>query len=150
MTEKGKDLVKRQKLIEGKVEEIKDLKNQLTDKDKEHDGKIKALTTKLKTVEKTVTVMKTEIKQQKPAPVHEEKKPFKCEICDATFTSNQILEGHVISDHEASKKRKVLTSDENEQPKRFSCEICDASFSQNGGLTRHIKTIHAGIKSPQV
>ena len=122
-------LVKRQTSIEDKVETIKDLQNQLTDKDKEHGSNINALSTKLKTAEETVTAMNTEIEQKKATFVDEEKKVFKCEMCDSQFTSNQTLKKHFISDHDTNKKHKFETENkEAEKQKHFSCEIHTGFF----------------------
>ena len=48
--------------------------------------------------------------------VQKDKKPLKCDICDADFTRNHQLKVHIESVHE--------------QKKPFKCTICDASFSQ--------------------
>ena len=144
-------LAKRNEAIENHIKTIRSMESQLTEKDKDHDIKINAVNEKLKIAEENVKAMKTEIEKQnnkQKQNVHEEEKLFKCDICDAQYTSNHALEGHVKSDHVKNKKRKFEIEDkEAEKRKRFYCEICDASFSQNGGLTRHIKTIHEGVKS---
>ena len=49
------------------------------------------------------------------ATVHEGKKPFKCEACDAKFKSKQGMNGHIVTVHEGKKL--------------FKCEICDYGFS---------------------
>ena len=48
--------------------------------------------------------------------VHEKKKPYKCEICDANFTEKQGMVSHTQSVHEGIKP--------------FKCDICDATFTQ--------------------
>ena len=47
---------------------------------------------------------------------HEGKKLFGCNICNATFTTNQCLNGHINTVHEGKKP--------------FNCNVCDASFAQ--------------------
>ena len=61
------------------------------------------------------------------ASVHEGKKPFKCDTCDARFALMHHLKSHIASVHEK---------------KRFNCAKCDASFTQKGHLNIHIKTVH--------
>ena len=127
---------------------ISNMKNQLTEKDKDHNSKINAVNEKLKIAEENVKAMKTEIEKQKATFVHEEKQIFKCNACDAQFTSNKTLEVHVKSDHETNRKRKFENENKDtKKRKRFTCEICGASYSINGDLTRHIKIVHEGIKS---
>ena len=60
--------------------------------------------------------------------VHERKKPFKCNICDTTFTQKGVMKQHVVSVHEGKKP--------------FQCTICDASFGRRETLNRHVGTIH--------
>ena len=62
------------------------------------------------------------------AIVHEGKKPFKCDICDARFSRKDPLNVHIASIHE--------------EKKPFNCEICDKKFSQRGSMNRH-KVSHA-------
>ena len=56
------------------------------------------------------------------------KKPFKCNICDASFTQKGNLNGHVASIHEGKKP--------------FKCSICDASFTKKGHLDGHVALVH--------
>ena len=60
--------------------------------------------------------------------VNEEKKPYKCDICDKSFPLKSILQSHVGSVH---KKKNP-----------FKCEICDYRCSQKGDLKKHMKSIH--------
>ena len=50
------------------------------------------------------------------AAVHEGRKPFKCNTCDACFSYKQYLDGHIAAVHE----RKKL----------FKCNFCDANFAK--------------------
>ena len=52
------------------------------------------------------------------------KKPFKCNICDTSFTKKGNLKKHVASVHEGKKP--------------FQCNICDASFAQKALLKKHV------------
>ena len=56
--------------------------------------------------------------------VHEGKKPFKCNECDAAFSVKRSLKMHIESVHEGKKP--------------FACKFCDASFGQKGNLKRHL------------
>ena len=60
--------------------------------------------------------------------VHEKEKPYKCTICDISFTAKASLNGHISSVHEKQKPQK--------------CTICDTSFAQIGNLQRHIASVH--------
>ena len=40
------------------------------------------------------------------ATVHERKKPFKCDLCNAEFTSKQRMKGHIATIHEGEKQFK--------------------------------------------
>ena len=62
------------------------------------------------------------------ASVHEGKKHFKCNICDAGFTQKASMNGHISSVHEGKKP--------------FKCSMCDASFSGKRKLNEHIVTVH--------
>ena len=64
---------------------------------------------------------------------HEEKKPFKCDICDYSFSRKSTLKTHVASVHKGKKP--------------FKCNICDATFSENCHMKRHVSKIHGGKKS---
>ena len=46
------------------------------------------------------------------ASVHEEKRPYKCHICDAIFAYKPNLNGHILSVRE--------------EKKPFKCETCNA------------------------
>ena len=64
------------------------------------------------------------------ASVHERK--IKCNICDASFASNQSIKIHIDSVHEGEKP--------------FNCNICDASFTEKGNLNKHVASVHEGKK----
>ena len=60
--------------------------------------------------------------------VQEGKKPYRCDICNAKFTSKQSLNGHMVSVHEGKKP--------------FKCETSDATFARKNELNRHIAAVH--------
>ena len=60
--------------------------------------------------------------------VHENKKPFKCEICDYSFSQKGGLEQHVAAIHE---KKKL-----------YKCDICDKEFTLKQNMSRHVASIH--------
>ena len=61
--------------------------------------------------------------QRLTGSVQKNKKPFKCNICDADFARNHQLKVHKDSVHERKKPSK--------------CNICDASFSDKGSLKKN-------------
>ena len=64
--------------------------------------------------------------------VHEEKKPFKCDICDYRCSQKSNMNKHVASVHEGKKP--------------FKCDICDYSFSQKSVMKSHVESVHGGKK----
>jgi uncharacterized Zn-finger protein len=62
--------------------------------------------------------------------VHEEKKPFECTICDASFAYKHHMNRHIVSVHE--------------EKKPFECNISDARFARKTHLNGHIATVHDG------
>ena len=58
---------------------------------------------------------------QHVSSVHEQRKPFKCDICDYKCSKKSKMNHHVASVHGGKKPIK--------------CNICDANFSQNGNMT---------------
>ena len=58
--------------------------------------------------------------------VHKGKKPFKCNICDASFTRKGSLNIHMGSVHEGKKL--------------FKCSICDTGFVEKSKLNDYIAT----------
>ena len=79
-----------------------------------------------------INVQKKGILTKHIAAVHEGKKPFKCEACDAKFTSKQGMNGHIATVHEGKKP--------------FKCKPCDYECAQKGQLRKHIVTVHEGKK----
>ena len=69
----------------------------------------------------------------KRASVHEEKKPFKCDICDYRCSYKGSMNRHVSSVHE--------------EKKPFKCDICDYSFSQKSVMKSHVESVHGGKKA---
>ena len=67
------------------------------------------------------------------AYVHEGKKPFKCETCQASFADKRNLKSHVSVVHEGKKA--------------FKCSVCNAEFTLKSPLNTHMATIHGGKKS---
>ena len=51
--------------------------------------------------------------------VHEGKKPFKCNICDASYSGRTVLKLHIAAVHERKKP--------------FKCDTCDAGFTLKQG-----------------
>ena len=60
--------------------------------------------------------------------VHDEKQPFKCEICDKCFS------------HISNMKRHAKTVHEEKKP--FKCEVCKNSFSHIGDVKKHVQSVH--------
>ena len=66
------------------------------------------------------------------ATIHEGKKTFICDICNAKFRLMGELNVHVSTVHEGKKQ--------------FQCEICDANFGQKSNFNEHIAKAHEGKK----
>ena len=60
--------------------------------------------------------------------VHEEKKAFKCKVCDKNFSQKTILSVHMASVHEGLKA--------------FKCELCDKRFSKKCNMSTHMSSVH--------
>ena len=58
------------------------------------------------------------------ASVHEGKEPFKCNICNSSFTQEGQMNGHVALVHEGKKP--------------FKCSICDTSFAEKSKSNEQI------------
>ena len=55
------------------------------------------------------------------------KKPFKCMICDVSFSQKYTMKKHIAAVHEGNKP--------------YKCDTCDASFAEKLKLTRHIRSL---------
>ena len=60
--------------------------------------------------------------------VHKEKKLFECNICDVAFSVKANLNVHIKSVHKGKKP--------------FKCNICDTAFSRKKHLNGHIESVH--------
>ena len=68
--------------------------------------------------------------------VHEGRKRFKCEICNAEFGQKSDLNKHVAVVHEGKKQ--------------FTCDICNSEFGQKGTLKQHVVVVHEGNKQCEI
>ena len=84
--------------------------------------------------------------------------PFKCEICDKEFKSNNSLIYHFNSTHKMMGEHKCnicqnafnlqsqLTShvknSHGNKMRWHNCDLCGKSFSQSGKLKKHINIVH--------
>ena len=60
--------------------------------------------------------------------IHKKHAPYKCEICNQSFTQKGNLDTHIKKIHEEFEP--------------FKCEICDKIFKQKGNLEAHSRKIH--------
>ena len=85
------------------------------------------------------------------------KKPFKCDLCEVTFSNSSNLKRHVVSVHDKKKSfecdicevsfshkslLKKHVASVHEKNKQFKCEICEKPFSKKGLVKRHISSVH--------
>ena len=66
------------------------------------------------------------------ASIHENRKPFTCEICSISFARKPNLKKHIESVHAGKKP--------------FKCDISDANFTQKPNLKQHIESDNEGNK----
>ena len=64
--------------------------------------------------------------------IHEENKPFKCDMCDYSCSQKKSMNIHVASVHKVKKP--------------FKCDICGYSCSQKGNMNNHVAAIHERMK----
>ena len=63
--------------------------------------------------------------------VHEKKKPFRCEICDNSYSRKDNMTQHVLTVHEN---------------KNIKCRICDKRFTTKQTMKIHDASIHKEMK----
>ena len=106
-------------------------------------------------------------KEDSLAAIHDGKKPFKCNFCEANFNHKHHLKKHIKvheAGHEGKKpfkcnvcdtrfaknitmKAHILTIHENKSGEKiFQCSHCDSQFKYNRSLTYHISHVHGGKK----
>ena len=66
------------------------------------------------------------------ATVHERKKQFKCDLCNAQFITKQSMKVHISTVHEGTKQ--------------FKCDICNAMFGHKSNLNTHVAALQQSIK----
>ena len=54
--------------------------------------------------------------------------PYKCNVCDSSFSQEKYTQPQIITVHE--------------EEKTFKCSVCDTSFYDKGTLERHIMAVH--------
>ena len=94
---------------------------------------------------------------EKPSPIHEKAKTFKCVICEYSCSLKANLKRHIESVHEERRsfkcdicdcrysqkidlKRHVQSVHEERKP--FKCDICECRYSEKGDLKRHVQSVH--------
>ena len=63
------------------------------------------------------------------------KKPFKCSICEATFTTKNTMKTHIDSIHDGKKLN----------ASRVKCTICEKIFSSSSNIRTHISNKHKDV-----
>ena len=82
--------------------------------------------------EPTCSTLMENSDETRSTSVQEKKKPFKCDMCDYSFSEKGSLKRHIASVHEGKKP--------------FKCDVCSYSASERANLKRHIESVHEGIK----
>uniref|UniRef100_A0ABD2WUY8 C2H2-type domain-containing protein n=1 Tax=Trichogramma kaykai TaxID=54128 RepID=A0ABD2WUY8_9HYME len=85
----------------------------------------------MKSSEDTVRV-KEEPNDTLTNAVHNQSKPFECEICHKSFGQKGYLNKHIKMVHDSRKP--------------FECEICSKSFGRKHYLEYHIDTVHNQVE----
>ncbi len=73
-------------------------------------------------------------------------KPFKCNMCDKSFTQRCSLEAHVTRVHGLAHK----FSFRERRPKVYVCEDCGTTFNENSKFRQHVKEHHSCNISSQM
>lgn len=86
------------------------------------------------------------------------KNPFTCKLCFEWFPSNEKLQGHIATSHDAQKEFKckycqktfdwqsnyTRHMNKHTKKKEFKCKICHYSFNIISNLKRHMVSVHKG------
>ena len=87
---------------------------------------------------------------------HKGIKPFKCKLCDNSFTLKSYLKRHIAANHEEHRFKctkcdyscsqnchlDIHIAAVHERKKPFQCDKCKAAFSLKSHLKSHVKSIH--------
>ena len=74
--------------------------------------------------------------------VHENRKPFKCGICDYASARRGELKRHVVSAHEEKKH----TVSGHEEMKVLKCKQCPFICSTRYFMKKHVESVHENEK----
>ena len=84
--------------------------------------------------------------------VHEEIKPFMCEICQTSFSTKYVVERHIAQVHEKKKflcphcPKKFFDLNYHikfvHEVKPYPCHLCSITFIKKSGLENHISAVH--------